>query len=321
MASNEKKQKFNIYDYFRKRREGKGVDPNEPDITENPNFVNFFKLFWRKLNNIAIINVMLIVSNFPVFFILLGLSGWFSGHTTAPGYNLFPNLSLIVSQKLSPASAALFGTYAQQTQVTVLSTTDYVMFGLTLLLLLTIGVSTTGAVYLHRNMVRGEPVFLLSDYLGTIKRNLRQALIFGVIDAIIIGILAYDVFFFRLRTMSGVMTGIMFAAIIFVTVLYFFIRTYAYTMIVTFDLSLFKILKNALILSIVGFKRNLAYLLGAAAILGLNYLLLVVYFPLGIILPFVIVPSALLFLGEYCVFPNIMKYMVKDESKEEPEEE
>ena len=308
------KKKFNLYNFFSRKDDPVGVDPNEPLITDNPNFVNFFKLFVRKFSNITLMTVL---CNFPFFFFLIGISGYFSGHTTAPAYNLYPHLSQIVGEKLSPASAALYGTYSLQTNVTVLSTTDYVFFYLTLLLVFTIGISSVGAVYLHRNMVRGEPVFLLSDYFGTIKRNLKQALIFGVIDSIIIGLLVYDVAFLRANRMSGTTSGIMYVAIIFLILLYYLVRTYIYTMIVTFDMPIRKMFKNGLILSIVGFKRNICYVLGSAAVIALNYLLLVVYFPIGIILPFMIVPSALTFLGEYCIFPNIMKYMVEDEGKSE----
>lgn len=310
------KKKFNLYNIFANRDHPTGVDPNEPLITDNPNFVNFFKLFVRKFSNVTLINIMMVLTNFPIFFFLIGISGYFSAHTTAPAYNLYPHLSQIVGEKLSPASAALYGTYSLQTSVTVFSPTDYVFFYLTLLLIFTIGVSSVGSVYLHRNMVRGEPVFLLSDYFGTIKRNLRQTLIFGFIDAVIIGILAYDVAFLRVNSMSGTTTGIMFAAVIFLILLYYLIRIYVYTMIVTFDMPIMKMLKNALIMSIVGIKRNIFFLLGSAAVIALNYLLIMVYFPLGIIFPFMIVPSGLTFLGEYCVFPNIMKYMVKDDTEQ-----
>ena len=306
------KKKFNLFDVFKRRDPDTGPSSDEPLITDNPNFVNFFKLYVRKLNNILIVNIMFVVANFPIFFFLLGISGWFSGHTTAPAYNLFSNLSLIVESKLSPASAALYGTYSLQRQVTVLSTADYVMFALTLLLIFTIGISTTGITYIHRNIVRGEPVFLLGDFFHAIKRNLRQALIFGVIDSAIIALLAYDLAFFRVNSFSGFTGVVVSVAVIFLIILYFMMRTYVYTMIVTFDLPLFKLIKNALILSFVGIKRNAACILGAALMIGFTYAMLIVYFPLGIILPFTLLPSSLAFLGEYCVFPNIMKYMVKE---------
>lgn len=293
-----------------RRGDGPGVDPDEPPITDNPNFVNFFKLYLRKFNNIVLSNLLFVFGNFPIIFLLLGLSGFFSGHTTAPTYTVFPNLSVIVSHKLTPASAALYGTYSMQTQVTVLSVTDYVMFALSLLTVFTLGPVMTGVTYIHRNLVRGEHVFIWGDFFAAVKKNFRQAMIYGVIDFIIIAILSYDLFFFRMNTGGSFFTSVLFFAILFLVIIYFFIRTYIYTMIVTFDLKMIKLFKNGLIMSVVGVKRNLAYLLGAAAVILLNYGILVLYFPLGIILPFTITISTLIFIGEYCVFPNIKRFMI-----------
>ncbi len=309
----EEKTKFNLFDYFRRKEVGTGPSSDEPLITDDPNFFNFFKLYGRKINNIALVNLLFVVTNFPIFFFLLGISGWFSGHTTAPAYNLFSNLSLIADTKLTPASAALYGTYSLQTNVTVLSVADRVFFWLTALLIFTLGISMTGITYIHRNIVRGEPVFILSDFIRAIKRNLKQSILFGVIDSVIIILLAYDFSFIRVNSFSAATAAILYAAIIVLIVLYFMMRRYIYTMIVTFDLPLRKLFKNALILSFAGFRRNAAYLLGAALMLGFNYAILIIYFPLGIILPFTLLPSSLVFLGEYCIFPNIMKYMVKDD--------
>ena len=306
----EVEKKGSFFGRLFRRGDGPGVDPDEPLITDNPNFINFFKLYLRKFNNIVLSNLLFVFGNFPIIFLLLGLSGFFSGHTVAPTYTLFPNLALIVSHKLTPASAALYGTYSLHTQVTVFSTADYVLFGLSLLTVFTLGPVMTGVTYIHRNLVRGEPVFIWGDFIGAVKKNFKQAMIYGVIDFIIIGILAYDLFFFRMNTGGSFFTSVLFFAILFLVILYFFIRTYIYTMIVTFDLPIRKLFKNGLIMSVVGAKRNLAYLLGAAAVIVLNWGILLLYFPLGIILPFTITISTVIFIGEYCVFPNIKMFMI-----------
>ncbi len=306
-----------------RRGDGPGVDPDEPLITDNPNFINFFKLYVRKFNNIVLSNLLFIFGNFPVIFLLLGLSGLFSGHTTASTYTIFPNISVITSHKLTPASAALYGIYSMQTPVTVFSVVDYVMFGLSLLTIFTLGPVMTGVTYIHRNLVRGEPVFIWGDFFTAIKKNFKQAIIYGIIDFIIIGVLAYDLFFFRVNSGGNFFTSILFFAILFLIIMYFFIRTYVYTMIVTFDLPIRKLFKNGLIMSVVGVKRNLAYLLGAAAVIMINYGILILYFPLGIILPFTITISTLIFIGEYCIFPNIKRFMIDPyyESLNEAEED
>ena len=71
-----------------------------------------------------------------------------------------------------------------------------------------------------------------------------------------------------------------------------------------------KLFKNALILSVVGIKRNICALIGTLLILVFNYMLMIIYFPLGIILPFTITLSAIMFISQYCSFPNIKKFMI-----------
>ena len=54
------------------------------------------------------------------------------------------------------------------------------------------------------------------------------------------------------------------------SILYFFMRFYIYLLLVTFDLSIRKILKNALIFTMLGIKRNLMGFLGVALITLVN---------------------------------------------------
>ncbi len=106
------------------------------------------------------------------------------------------------------------------------------------------------------------------------------------------------------------MINTMFFMSLMLALLYAFMRVYVYLMLVTFDLSIFKMLKNALSFTILGIKRNIMALLGIVFALMINYLLLSVYFPLGVILPFVILPALCIFIGIYAAFPVIKKYMI-----------
>ena len=50
--------------------------------------------------------------------------------------------------------------------------------------------------------------------------------------------------------------------------------------------------------------------LGIVLVLMINYLLLAVFFPLGVILPLVIVPSLCILMGIYAAFPKIKEIMI-----------
>ena len=85
-------------------------------------------------------------------------------------------------------------------------------------------------------------------------------------------------------------------------------------MMITFDLSIKKLLKNALIFTMLGIKRNVVALLGIALILGINIALIIgglsIGFSVPIILPFFYLPTLLGFIGTYAAYPNIQRYMI-----------
>jgi len=194
----------------------------------------------------------------------------------------------------------------------VYTTADYVLFALTALLLLTWGPVRVGVTYLLRNMLRGKPVMMWQDFKDSILRNWKQALLFGIIDLSIAGLILYDIMFFWLNYNLNMMMSTLFFSALTLALLYFFMRNYIYLMIVTFDLSLFKMFKNALRFAVLGLKRNFMFFLGTIALAAIEYFLMYAYFPLAVIIPFVILPSMLVTMGVYAAFPVIKKYMIDD---------
>ena len=85
-------------------------------------------------------------------------------------------------------------------------------------------------------------------------------------------------------------------------------------MMITFDLSIRKILKNALIFVLLGFKRNIVGFLGIVAITAINAALILpglrVNFALPLILPFFYLPALAGFIAAYAAWPNIQRYMI-----------
>ena len=92
--------------------------------------------------------------------------------------------------------------------------------------------------------------------------------------------------------------------------LWIVMRFYIYTLMITFDLTVFQILKNSLIFALIGFKRNFMALLGIVCTLIVNMGIMVLYLPLGIILPFIITISLCAFMGCYASWPKIKEIMI-----------
>ena len=192
---------------------------------------------------------------------------------------------------------------------------------LTVLLLLTFGPVNCGCAHILRSAVRRSPIFLIKDFFGTIRKNLRQALILGVFDILFMIVIVFDIaVFFRNYNYSFFYT-IAFFFSLGVALIYLFARQYMYLLCITFDLSVFKIIKNSVILAFLGFKRNILALLAQAFFIYLIYLMIAtgVLAALGVVLPVVFYFGFAMFTSYYASYKVVKKYMIDpyyDEAKE-----
>jgi hypothetical protein len=86
-------------------------------------------------------------------------------------------------------------------------------------------------------------------------------MIMGILDFICIVVLVVDFIFFYTRT-GSYLNDVMYFIIFAISIIYIVMRFYMYQLMITFDLSIKKILKNSLIFTVLGIKRNVLALLG-----------------------------------------------------------
>lgn len=306
-----KKKKFNLFDmlYTRseKRRKNIDYDPNH-----KRDFPYFFRMLMDHLTNLFYVNLLYVFGNFPIFLILLAVSTNLHTRVQAPADALFaPIYGAMQNGAVTPSTASMYGLYGASSTVSLWTPLAYTALILGIVLLLfTFGPVNTGVTYILRNIVKGEPIFLWTDFWYAIKRNVRQEFVLGVLDLGFLCLIVYDIYFFYLN-INGTLTGIFFYFSIFIALLYLMMRFYLYLMMVTFDLSLRKLFKNALIFSMLGLGRNLVALLGIAFVAFFNLALMQVFLPLGIILPFMITVGLCSFIAAYAAWPKISKIMIE----------
>lgn len=285
-------------------------DAEAEDTT--PTLRYFFKLFWRKLGKLFSLNLLMI---FQVLPLIAAVLIYIFGKTTPTIHDpLFTPLYGAHTVNPSPLSALLLGIFGNQLDVPYLTTGKLVaIILLVALTALTWGWQNVGATYNLRSLVRGDSCFLFSDYFYAIRRNLKQGFFVGLLDFIIIAVLAVDFFYFR-NYVSSLGSGFLYVFVIALIVIYTLMRFYLYLMLVTFDLSTRKLLKNALIFSVLGIKRNVMGLLGIVLLAALNLLIIVpclsVGFSAPIILPLFYFLSFTGFIAAYAAYPNIKRYMI-----------
>ena len=313
-----KKKSFNPFEFIY-NRDGKGVEKKEFSVLEKPGIANFFKLFWRRFNQIFGVNLLLVFGNFPVFFFLIGMA-YTTLDATAPSRQIYSALEAVSRFDNSPVVSTFLGAFGGQDSVSVPTIATYILFALTALVFVTFGPVNAGTTYILRNALRGEPVFVWSDFWYAVKRNFKQALIFGVIDILMIVMLIYDFVTYR----NNIDTNIgmfMFVLCFGISIFYYFIRMYIYPMMVTFDMSILKLIKNGMLFAILGIKRNIMVLLGTIAVIIIQLLLLGVVMPVAVMLPVLITFGLLGYMCIYGAYPKIKEIMIDPYYKEESVEQ
>ncbi len=318
MANEKKNKLFGFFDYNRDNR----PDAVEEDTT--PTLKRYFKLLGRRFWKLITLNLMMLPLILPLlicFYLYVSMR-----QTPVAGEVLFPQLLGANAVSGTPVTTLLFDLFGAQQNIPVFTTWTYIGMGICIaFLVITFGWQNVGAAYIVRNMVRGEPVFIWSDYFYAIKRNLKQGFFLGLIDALVLFTLGFDIAYFWGRTGTFTLDAGFYITLALI-VIYFLMRFYIYLMLVTFDLSIYKILKNALIFSMLGFKRNIMGVLGIALITGLHILLLLLLIStplsgLPIILPFLWYMAAVTFTSAYAAYPVIDRYMIAPYAGQENEEE
>ena len=276
------------------QKEGRGVSKSAADM--KPGIGKFFTILKNNFGKLVTTNIIMVLGNFPLFFLIINLSGYFKAPYQLPMSDLFQNLSgfYIASGGATPYQMTLFALEGMQYSELANTVVNYIFYGLSALTLFTFGIVNAGTAYILRNLASGEPVFVWHDFKYAVKRNYKQAIPFGIIDTIICGFLAFNII--SLVGSGEFLASMLFWSNVVISIVYFFMRYYIYVQMVTFKLSVFKILKNSLIFSLVGLKRNLVAFLGIA--LGILLELVLLLGTGGILVPFAIAaPLTILFSG------------------------
>lgn len=288
-------------------------EPEEIELEEDktPNIQYYFKLLGRRFAKLISINMVAILQFIPL---VAAYFVYFWADTTpsvsADGL-AFPLMNGIARLDPTPANQILLTLCSPQYNLPIASWgVNLTHVVLILLFAVTFGWFNVGYTYLMREMVNGRPVFIFSDLKHAIKRNAKQGFILGLLDFAIIYILYTNLTNLSNGVMLGFMGDVSYVANLAIAVIFAIMRFYIYLMAITFDMKITKIIKNALIFVMLGIKRNLLAILWIAVLLGINVLVLSLFLPLGLVLPFFYIVAFPMFTTTYAAYPIIKKYMI-----------
>lgn len=251
---------------------GPGVDKDAPP---KPRFFTFFEVLKRKFWHLIRINFLYVLCNIPALVLALYVSSAYlqKVHIDNSGLNDF-------YIRIFLAAIMIF------------------------LSVVTIGPVQAGFTYVLRNYSREEHAFIWWDFKDNFIKNFKQGMIITGIDIVVMYILGIALNFYL--STPGILATAASAFVFLSIIVYCIMHLYLYPMLVTVQLSIKNLYKNAFILSLLKLLPNILFV-----ILNILIAYAAFYNPIiGIILFLLITPSITGLMNNFFVNPTIKKYVV-----------
>ena len=297
---------------------GKGIDPDAP---QKRSFFRFFDIFFRKFWKFVKINLLYVLVSIRTFALVFFLSGIISNSFLS--MNGTEEMFRSIAEQIAQASENAGGADYQYSILVV--TFDLFIRLIISYLFMTLwgmGPATAGITYILRNFAREEHAWLWSDFKSSFKNNFKQSLIVFVID-IVVFLLLYTAFVVYSQ-MTGALSMLKYFIVV-IAIIYTIMHFYIYPMMVTFDLKLKDLYRNALIFALGKLPSNLFILVilllihvgsaFAAVVYGGNYAMLVLFVVL--LLEILLLQSFSAFLINFNTYPKMKSYMFEKDDKSE----
>jgi len=215
------------------------VAPDEKYVDNRSRFTIFFQVFGRKFWKLISMNLLFIVFNIP---------------------------SIIISYFLSAFVTDMFMPFiANQEDMAIIMMIYGFPFMIFLMVIpaVTVGPAQAGMTYLLRCFSYEQPTFYWSDFIEKMKENLKQGIAVCLINLAITAVMFVDFYLYDQLTAGGAnfMFQLANGLLIIAFILFLMMNMYIYPMMVTYELKLRDLYKNAFLFSMGKFLPNLLVLL------------------------------------------------------------
>ncbi|MDP4133725.1 MAG: DUF624 domain-containing protein [Bacillota bacterium] len=272
---------------------GPGVPEGEP---QKPGIIRYFIVAGRKFWNLTIINI------YYMLFSLIGIAAY-----TLIGWCFFGGIASGLAKEII-AQGSLKSSPEEFTAYVLLLLSLF--FGLIMTSLLGSGSPTAGLTYILRNYSREEHAFIWADFYEKFKSNFFKGLKVFLIDLIFVYVICLDIYVYS-QTGGGFKGLAATYLAIFIFLIYIMMHPYIYTIMVTFDMKITQIYKNAFMMAAAKVLQNLACLIAGLAIMILiieivyrfNVMMLLIFFMFFTFSNLVFIMNS---------FSVVKKYMIKE---------
>lgn len=287
---------FGFFDY---NRPGPGVPKDAPPKAP---IVVFFEILQRKFWNLIKVNLLFLVFNIPA--LLLGMFVMLA---------FFPT---IIPNAFESAENLINDTIVKFILLTLMMCVP----------MITTGPAQAGFTYVLRNYAREEHAFIWSDFKDNALKNLKQSLAVSTINffvtfAVLLSIRMYWALM-DTGALANLPGAIGLGIMVMVFVVFACMNIYIYPMMVTFELNLKQLYKNALIFAVIKFLPNLGILLLNSLIVFLTFGLIIPFSQIIGFFPYVFLTLSLTgLISNFYAYPKLKKFMLSRIEEEEENEE
>lgn len=192
--------------------------------------------------------------------------------------------------------------------------------------IITNGMASAGITHVARNTARDKHSFGLSDFFETIRKNFKQSLIVGIINAVVTFLLVFSVRFYNdsyLQT-KNIMSVLGLGVSLSLLTCFAIMNFYIYTLMITFDFKIKELYKNSFKFVFVNLWKNLLCGIILIAVYAVYIFIGILFQDLRIIVIEAIIAVATLpafrfLLIQFFTFGSIKKYVIDPYYKEHPD--
>lgn len=285
---------FGFFDY---NKPGPGVPKDAPPKAP---ILLFFELLQRKFWNLIKVNLLFNIFNIPA--LILGLYMMLV---------FFPDMELLNGSVNDPNLLAL-DILLKFTSLAILMCIPMV----------TVGPAQAGFTYVLRNYSREEHAFIWGDFKDNAMKNFKQSLIVSAINFVLTFLMLWSIKTYLALSAGNIVMTVGLVLTVLVFLIFVLMHIYIYPLMVTFDLSLKQLYKNALIFAVIKLPMNILIGLICAAVIEMSLGRIFAFNPvIGIIIYIFLTPALIGFITNFYAYPKLKKYMMPQVEEEDEDEE
>lgn len=177
--------------------------------------------------------------------------------------------------------------------------------------IVTIGPATAGMVKVTKNFSIQRHAYVWTDFIDSFRKNFKQSFFLGIIDIIAMGGIITGCWLYPkiARETGSNAWYILFSLTLSVGIIFTVMNFYLYLMIISTELPVSSIVKNAFFLSCIALKQNIVTFVIFIAIAAAS-VILAVYYQIFLMLMLFFPAAILSFIVCFRCYPVVQKYVI-----------